>query len=228
MKINNLNKEKDEQKNIFENRQNNMINWQKNLEYREKTLRSNNKDFDKHTEAMWLNLDKSIFDLGEKEKTVEMDKENNKKDKEEIQKQKDEIKVEREQLLKERTNINKKDEEQKIKEQWLQKWHSLLVEVCGEPVSQPGFSRIIQSGRETIRGDPNIEPSMPSGVSPTLISADEVKTIENRGEPVMQSGYSQIIQSGGEPIIVQSSGEPVVQSGCPPVYYSGTKVFNKN
>ena len=86
MKINNLNKEKDEQKNIFENRQNNMINWQKNLEYREKTLRSNNKDFDKHTEAMWLNLDKSIFDLGEKEKTVEMDKENNKKDKEEIQK----------------------------------------------------------------------------------------------------------------------------------------------
>jgi len=94
------------------------------------------------------------------------------------------------------------------------------VSYSGEPILQSGFSRIIQSGRETIGGNPNIEPSMPSGVSPTLISSDEVKTIENRGEPVMQSGYSQIIQSGGEPIIVQSSGEPVVQSGCPPVYYS--------
>lgn len=190
VKINSLNNEKEEQQNIFENRQNNMINWQKNLEYREDALISNNKDVDKHAEAIWLNLDKSIFDLGEKEKAVEMGKENNKKEKEEIQKQKDEIKVSWEQLLKERANINKKDEEQKIKEQWLQKWHSLLVEVCGEPVSQSGFSQIIQSGGETRGGDPNIEPSMQSGLSPTLISGDEVKTIEKSGEPVLQSGYT--------------------------------------
>ena len=202
IKINNLNKEKDEQQNICENCQNYMINWQENLEYREEALISDNKDVDKHAEAIWLNLDKSIFDLGEKEKAVEMDKENNKKEKEEIQKQKDEIKVEREQLLKERTNINKKEEEQKIKEQWLQKWHSLLVEVCGEPVSQSGFSQIIQSGGETIGGDPNIEPSMQSGLSPTLISGDEVKTIENSGEPVYQSGYN--------------------------TYYSGTGNFDKD
>ncbi|UCF13030.1 MAG: hypothetical protein JSW06_01925 [Thermoplasmatales archaeon] len=121
MKINNLNKEKEEQQNIFENCQNNMINWQKNLENREETLSDDKKDFDKHAEAMWLNLDKLFFDLVEKEKAVLMDKENNEKENEEMQKQKDEIKVSWEQLLKERANINKTDVEQKIKEKRLQK-----------------------------------------------------------------------------------------------------------
>jgi len=102
------------------------------------------------------------------------------------------------------------------------------VSYSGEPILQSGFPQINQYGRETIGDDPNVNPSFQSGFSPTIISSDEVKTIESSSEPVMQSGYSQIIQSGGEPIIVQSSGEPAVQSGCPPVYYSGTKVFNKN
>ena len=64
------------------------------------------------------------------------------------------------------------------------------VSYSGEPILQSGFPQINQYGRETIGDDPNIEPSMQSGHSPTLISGDEVKAIENSGEPVYQSGYN--------------------------------------
>jgi hypothetical protein len=188
VKIDSLNKEKEGQQNIFENRQNYMINWQKNLEYREEVLRSNNIDSDKHEEAMWQLLDKLFFDLAEKEKTVEMGKENIKKEKEEIQKREDELKIGTEQLLKERANINKKDEEQKIKEQQLQKWQSLLEKVSGEPVRQSGESLIMHTGGQTIKVEPNIEPEI-SSESPSIISGDKVKVIKYSGEPTLQSGH---------------------------------------
>ena len=46
------------------------------------------------------------------------------------------------------------------------------VSYSGEPILQSGFPQINQYGRETIGDDPNVNPSLQSGFSPTIISSE--------------------------------------------------------
>jgi len=208
-------------------------------------------DFDRHAQIKQSELYNMYFRTYNKMKTVEKLVEKTAKREENIKKQQQELDATRKTIsefianqkkcqedidnqkenIKERwSTVLKIAEEQKNKEQRLQKWQtnlektgdynkfSLPCPYCGKPKFFDATDQEInQKISNALRNDMNPECRIKSEKQKHII----LRPLSISGEPVLQSGFSPVIRSGGESMVVMSGLEPVVQSGFPSVTHSG-------